>query len=76
MSDLSKVLYTAEATAEGGRDGRTATNDGRLEVDLDLTGSRVTARVGLGTTDTGGFGLTAAIDLDAPGLEQLESAAG
>jgi Ohr subfamily peroxiredoxin len=31
---LSKTLYTARATAEGGRDGRTATDDGRLDVTL------------------------------------------
>jgi lipoyl-dependent peroxiredoxin len=30
--ELSKVLYTARATAEGGRDGRTATDDGKLDV--------------------------------------------
>jgi len=29
---LSKVLYTAVATAEGGRDGHTATDDGKLDV--------------------------------------------
>ncbi|MFC9686732.1 Ohr family peroxiredoxin, partial [Streptomyces sp. NPDC056948] len=28
----SDVLYTAVATAEGGRDGRVATDDGRLDV--------------------------------------------
>jgi Ohr subfamily peroxiredoxin len=30
--ELTKVLYTATATAEGGRDGRTASDDGRLDV--------------------------------------------
>ncbi len=30
--ELSKVLYTARATAHGGRDGKTATDDGRLDV--------------------------------------------
>ena len=34
MTELSKVLYTAKATAEGGRDGHTATDDGRLDVRL------------------------------------------
>jgi osmotically inducible protein OsmC len=29
---LTKVLYTAQATAEGGRDGHTASDDGRLDV--------------------------------------------
>jgi osmotically inducible protein OsmC len=114
MSELRKVLYTAEASAEGGRDGRARTGDGRLEVELDvpaeiggaggpgtnpeqlfaagwaacfqtvligvalkrkldLTGSRVTARVGLGPAAGDGFGLTAALDLDAPRLSAAES---
>jgi lipoyl-dependent peroxiredoxin len=29
---LGQVLYTARATAEGGRDGRVATDDGQLDV--------------------------------------------
>ncbi|MFC0625461.1 organic hydroperoxide resistance protein [Kribbella deserti] len=29
---LDKVIYTAHATAEGGRDGRVATDDGKLDV--------------------------------------------
>jgi lipoyl-dependent peroxiredoxin len=114
MSAPTEVLYTAEATAEGGRDGRGRSSDGRLEVGLDvpaemggsggagtnpeqlfaagwaacfqtvligiaagrkldLTGSRVTARIGLGTAPGGGFGLTAALDLDAPALARAES---
>src|SRR5438105_3652910 len=32
MITLNKVLYTATATAEGGRDGHTATDDGLLDV--------------------------------------------
>jgi osmotically inducible protein OsmC len=32
MITLSRVLYTATATAEGGRDGHTASDDGRLDV--------------------------------------------
>ena len=31
-----RVLYTAEATATGGREGHTRTSDGRLDVDLDV----------------------------------------
>ena len=34
MIQLTKVLYTAKATAEGGREGHTATDDGRLDVKL------------------------------------------
>ena len=34
MATLTRVLYTATATAEGGRDGHTATDDGRLDVKL------------------------------------------
>jgi Ohr subfamily peroxiredoxin len=33
---LQKVLYTAEAVVQGGRDGRGRTSDGRLEVDLSV----------------------------------------
>src|SRR6476660_9123923 len=29
---VEKVLYTAHATAHGGRDGKVATNDGKLDV--------------------------------------------
>lgn len=40
MSETSaapvKVLYTAEATASGGRAGHAASSDGRLEVDLSV----------------------------------------
>jgi Ohr subfamily peroxiredoxin len=107
MSNDLEILYTAEATATGGREGHARTSDGRVDVDLDvppemggpggpgtnpeqlfavgyaacfqsallriasgrkldLTGSRITARVGIGPLRTGGFGLAAALDLDAP----------
>lgn len=102
------VLYTAVATAEHGRDGRVATDDGKLDVVLDppvelggtgagtnpeqlfaagysacfqsalelvarrakadVSGSRVTARVGLGKTDSGGFGLTVELAVAIPGM--------
>src|SRR6476660_10463875 len=103
MSKRPEILYTAEATATGGREGHARTSDGRLEVDLDvpsemggsggpgtnpeqlfaagyaacfqsallriaagrkldLSNSRVTARVGIGPLKSGGFGLAAALD--------------
>src|SRR5712692_10753219 len=106
MSSQLEVLYTAEATVEGGREGHARTSDGRLDVDLDVpsemggtggpgtnpeqlfaagyaacfqsallriasgrnldvTGSRITARVGIGPLKSGGFGLSAGLDLDA-----------
>ena len=109
MIGQPNVLYTAEATATGGREGHARTSDGRVDVDLDIpqelggtggpgtnpeqlfaTGwaacfqstlsrfaagrdldvsdSRVTARVGIGPVPRGGFGLVAALDLDAPRL--------
>lgn len=34
MIELTKVLYTAKATAEGGREGHTASDDGKLDVKL------------------------------------------
>jgi lipoyl-dependent peroxiredoxin len=33
---ISRILYTTEATAEGGRGGRVHTSDGRLDVELDV----------------------------------------
>ncbi len=109
MNDGLKILYTAEATAVGGRQGHSRTNDGRLDValdvppemggsggpgtnpeqlfatgyaacfqsallriaagrKLDLSESRITARVGIGPSPSGGFALAAALDLDAPQL--------
>src|SRR5436309_7506716 len=99
MSEQPEILYTAEATATGGREGHARTSDGRLDVDLDVpsqmggtggpgtnpeqlfaagyaacfqsallrigsgrkldvTGSRITAAL-----SSGGFGLSAALDL-------------
>jgi osmotically inducible protein OsmC len=109
MDDGLRILYTAEATAVGGREGHARTSDGRLDVDLDvpsemggsggpgtnpeqlfavgyaacfqsallriaagkkldLSDSRITARVGIGPSKSGGFELAAALDLDAPQL--------
>jgi lipoyl-dependent peroxiredoxin len=34
--ELVKILYTAEAIVEGGREGHGRTSDGRLEVDLSV----------------------------------------
>jgi osmotically inducible protein OsmC len=36
MSNQPDVLYTAEATVTGGREGHGRTSDGRLEVELDV----------------------------------------
>ncbi|MGW7575110.1 organic hydroperoxide resistance protein [Streptomyces sp. NPDC054765] len=110
------VVYTAVATAENGRDGRVASDDGKLDVivnppkeqggsgagtnpeqlfaagysacfqgalsvvarreNVDVSGSRVTAKVGIGKTADGGFGLTVEIsaaipDVDAATAEDL-----
>ena len=114
MSEQPEILYTAEATAIGGREGHVRTSDGRLDVDLDvpsemggtggpgtnpeqlfasgyaacfqssmlrfaagrkldLSDSRITARVGIGPLKTGGFGLAAALDLDAPQIPREEA---
>lgn len=103
------VLYTAEATAWGGREGRAASSDGNVDVqlvvpkelggpggagtnpeqlfaagyagcfhsalklvarkdNLDVSESAITARVGLGADDAGGFGLTVDLVAELPGL--------
>ncbi|MGP3979784.1 organic hydroperoxide resistance protein [Streptomyces sp. KR80] len=104
------VLYTAVATAENGRDGRVASDDGKLDVvvnppkelggngagtnpeqlfaagygacfqgalgvvarrqNADVSGSRVTARVGLGKTEAGGFGIQVALEVSIPGVDR------
>jgi osmotically inducible protein OsmC len=114
MSNRPKILYTAEATATGGREGHARTSDGRLDVDLDvprelggtggpgtnpeqlfasgyaacfqsamlrfasmrkldLTGSHITARIGIGPLESGGLGLAAELDLDAPQLSREDA---
>ena len=114
MIEVPNVLYTAEATVAGGREGHGRTSDGRLEVELDvptemgghggpgtnpeqpfavgyaacfqssllrfaagrgldLSSSRIISRVGVGLLQTGGFGLTVALHLDAPRARQSRS---
>ena len=111
MIERPSVLYTAKATAVGGREGHARTSDGRIDVELDvpqemggtggpgtnpeqlfatgwaacfqstlsrlasakgldLSDSRVTARVGIGPFPLGGFGLVAHLDLDAPRVDR------
>ncbi|QCD55676.1 organic hydroperoxide resistance protein [Streptomyces hawaiiensis] len=105
----SDVLYTAIATAENGRDGRVATDDGKLDLVVnppkemggsgagtnpeqlfaagysacfqgalgvvarqegaDLTGSTVTAKVGLGKNGDG-FGIIVEISADIPEVDR------
>jgi lipoyl-dependent peroxiredoxin len=106
-----QVLYTAEATAWGGRDGRAAASDNVLDVQLavptelggpggaatnpeqlfaagyaacfhsalklvargqgvDADESAVTARVGIGANDAGGFGLTVELEAELPGVDR------
>ena len=40
---------------------------------LDLSDSRVTARVGIGTLESGGLGLVASLDLEAPALSRADA---
>ncbi|CCB74224.1 MULTISPECIES: organic hydroperoxide resistance protein [Streptomycetaceae] len=103
------VMYTAVATAENGRDGRVASDDGKLDVVVnppremggsgagtnpeqlfaagysacfqgalgvvarkegaDISGSTVTAKVGIGKTPAGGFGLKVAISASIPNVD-------
>ncbi|MGJ7418234.1 organic hydroperoxide resistance protein [Streptomyces cinereoruber] len=104
----SDVLYTTVATAENGRDGRVATDDGRLDVvvnppkamggsgegtnpeqlfaagysacfqgalgvvarneNADVSGSTVTAEVGIGKNDDG-FGIIVKISATIPNVD-------
>lgn len=106
-----QILYTAQATATGGRDGRAVTNDKHLDVKLntpkELGGAggdgtnpeqlfaagysacfmsalkfvalhtkvnlpadaAVTAEVGIGPNDKGGFALAAELKVSLPGLD-------
>ena len=106
------ILYTATATASGGRDGTARTDDGVLDVALStpkglggpgkagatnpeqlfaagyaacfdsalrfvarsqgvtVADSAVTADVGIGPNDKGGFGLAVALTVSLPGLER------
>ncbi|GAA0282191.1 organic hydroperoxide resistance protein [Streptomyces polychromogenes] len=104
----SDVAYTAVATAENGRDGRVATNDGRLDVvvnppkelggsgagtnpeqlfaagysacfqgalsvvarneNVDVSGSTVTAEVGIGKNDEG-FGIIVKLTASIPNVD-------
>ena len=114
MSDPIGILYTAEATVEGGREGHGRSSDGRVEVDLDIpaemggpggpgtnpeqlfavgyaacfqsallriatgrrldvSGSRIIARVGIGPARGGGFALAVALDLEAPQIGRAEA---
>lgn len=103
------VLYTAVATAENGRDGRVASDDGKLDVIVnppkemggsgagtnpeqlfaagysacfqsalsvvargakaDVSGSRVTAKVGIGKT-AGGYGLAVELAVSIPNVDE------
>jgi osmotically inducible protein OsmC len=40
---------------------------------VDLTGTRVTARIGIGLLKSGGQGLAAALDLDAPRISREDA---
>ncbi|MGR8010708.1 organic hydroperoxide resistance protein [Streptomyces hypolithicus] len=104
------VKYTAVATAENGRDGRVASDDGKLDVVVnppkemggsgegtnpeqlfaagysacfqgalgvvarkekaDISGSTVTAKVGIGSTDAGGFGLEVHLSAHIPNVDE------
>ncbi|MES4887612.1 organic hydroperoxide resistance protein [Streptomyces sp. NPDC096012] len=110
----SDVLYTAVATAENGRDGRVATDDGTLDVVVnppkemggsgagtnpeqlfaagysacfqgalavvarqegaDVSGSTVTAKVGIGRNEDG-FGIIVEISADIPGVDRAAARA-
>jgi len=108
------IVYTAEATAWGGREGRAASSDGVVDVTLsipkemggpggahtnpeqlfatgyaacfhsalklvaggdklDVSESAITAKVGIGPNDSGGFGLTVELTGELPGLSSEQA---
>ncbi|MFI1968015.1 organic hydroperoxide resistance protein [Streptomyces cinnamoneus] len=109
------VAYTAVATAENGRDGRVASDDGNLDVVVnppkelggsgagtnpeqlfaagysacfqgalgvvarqakaDISGSTVTAEVGIGKTPDGGFGIKVALTTRIPNVDEATARA-
>jgi osmotically inducible protein OsmC len=110
------ILYTAEATAWGGREGRVASSDNVLDVQLavpkglggpggektnpeqlfaagyascfhsalkliaagdkvDVSESAITARVGIGATDSGAFNLAVELEAELPGIERAAAEA-
>jgi lipoyl-dependent peroxiredoxin len=106
-----KILYTAEATVQGGREGHARSSDGNLVVDLrvpkemggaggqgtnpeqlfaagyaacfqsalmqiarrqkvDASQSTITAKVGIGPTGDGKYGLEVTLQVSIPGIEK------
>ena len=65
-----QVLYTAVATAVGGRQGSVRSDDG--VINAPLRESSVTARVGIGREADGYFRLTVALEVSAPGRDRAE----
>ncbi len=106
-----KVLYTAEVSVTGGRNGQARSRDGAFEVklsvpkemggtgeggtnpeqlfatgyaacfqsalmaaarrkQLDASSSVVTAKVGIGPTGSGGYGLEVELHIELPGMER------
>lgn len=41
MKQIEKILYRAEATSTGGRDGRSVTSDRQLDVELAVSNQKV-----------------------------------
>src|SRR6266849_4060807 len=87
MSSQLEVLYTAEATVTGGREGHARTSDGRLDVDLDVP-SEMGGPGGLGTnpeqlfaagyaacfqSSMARFAAGGNLDLTAPGIDRAKA---
>ncbi|MGW0774668.1 organic hydroperoxide resistance protein [Streptomyces sp. NPDC054802] len=106
----TKIMYMAEATAHGGRDGYVTSHDGQIELrvamppalggdgrgtnpeqlfaagysacfhnalvlvgrraGLDLSGSTVAAKVGIGPNEARGYGLAVALNVSLPLVDQ------
>jgi organic hydroperoxide reductase OsmC/OhrA len=81
VNQLRKILYAAQASVEGGREGsgRTACfQSSPLRIasgrKLDLGPSAITSHVSIGPDAEGPFGLAVTLDLDAPQLDRPRAA--
>src|SRR5690606_30136409 len=75
---IMNVLYTTEALATGeGRDGHVRSDDGRIDFQLavpkQMGGSGDGAKVGIGRTESGAFGLAVTLEVTLPHVPRAQA---